>query len=42
MAFVQLPGKAAARREIESELQKFESGSDFEGPCKLIVIAGSA
>lgn len=35
-------GKAATWREIESELQKFESGSSFEGPCELIVIAGSA
>jgi hypothetical protein len=35
-------GKEAAWREIESELRKFESASGFEGPCELIVIAGSA
>jgi SAM-dependent methyltransferase len=35
-------GKEAAWSEIESELRKFESTSGFEGPCELIVIAGSA
>ena len=35
-------GKEAAWREIESELRKFETSSGFEGPCELIVIAGSA
>jgi SAM-dependent methyltransferase len=35
-------GKDAAWTEIESELGKFETGSGFEGPCELIVIAGSA
>lgn len=35
-------GKDAAWREIESELRKFETTSGFEGPCELIVIAGSA
>lgn len=35
-------GKAAAWREIECELRKFESASGFEGPCELIVIVGSA
>ena len=34
--------KEAAWREIESELRKFETSSGFEGPCELIVIAGSA
>ena len=35
-------GKAAAWREIDCELRKFESASGFEGPCELIVIVGSA
>jgi SAM-dependent methyltransferase len=35
-------GKEAAWREIENELRKFENPSGFEGPCELIVIAGSA
>jgi len=35
-------GKEAAWHEIESELRQFESASGFEGPCELIVIAGSA
>jgi SAM-dependent methyltransferase len=35
-------GKDAARAEIETELRKFETPYDFEGPCELIVIAGSA
>lgn len=35
-------GKDAAWTEIESELRKFETTSGFEGPCELIVIAGSA
>jgi ubiquinone/menaquinone biosynthesis C-methylase UbiE len=35
-------GKEAAWHEIEGELRQFESGSGFEGPCELIVIAGSA
>jgi ubiquinone/menaquinone biosynthesis C-methylase UbiE len=35
-------GKEAAWREIESELRKFETASGFEGPCELIIIAGSA
>jgi SAM-dependent methyltransferase len=35
-------GKEAAWREIENELRKFETPSGFEGPCELIVIAGSA
>jgi SAM-dependent methyltransferase len=35
-------GKDAAWTEIESELRKFETTSGFEGPCELIVVAGSA
>jgi SAM-dependent methyltransferase len=35
-------GKEAAWHEIEGELRQFERGSGFEGPCELIVIAGSA
>jgi SAM-dependent methyltransferase len=35
-------GKEAAWCEIENELRKFETPSGFEGPCELIVIAGSA
>jgi SAM-dependent methyltransferase len=34
--------KEAAWDEIEGELRKFENVSGFEGPCELIVIAGSA
>lgn len=33
--------KDAAWQEIESELAKFESAAGFEGPCELIVAAGS-
>jgi hypothetical protein len=28
--------------EIRSELSQFESGNGFEGPCELIVAAGTA
>jgi len=34
-------GKDGAWQEIEGELGKFETASGFEGPCELIVIAGS-
>jgi len=34
--------KEAAWQEIESELAKFDSAAGFEGPCELIVAAGSA
>jgi len=34
--------KEAAWQEIENELHKFENSSGFEGPCELIVVAGSA
>jgi SAM-dependent methyltransferase len=34
--------KESAWDEIEAELGKFETASGFEGPCELIVIAGSA
>jgi hypothetical protein len=42
LAGLDLPGKEAAWGEIEGELRKFENASGFEGPCELIVIAGSA
>ena len=42
LAGMESTGKEAAWREIEGELRKFESASGFEGPCELIVIAGSA
>ena len=41
LAGLDLGGTNAAWREIEEELRKFESPSGFEGPCELIVIAGS-
>jgi len=34
-------GREDAWREIEHELSQFESGSGFEGPCELIVAAGT-
>jgi hypothetical protein len=34
--------KEAAWGKIESELRKFETASGSEGPCELIMIAGSA
>ena len=41
LAGLDQPAKEAAWQEIENELRKFES-SGFEGPCELIVVAGSA
>ena len=35
-------GKAAAWDEIESALRRFESADGFEGPCELLVVAGTA
>lgn len=35
-------GKEAAWKEIENELGKFETSSGFNGPCELVVIAGTA
>ena len=42
LAGLDQPAKEAAWQEIENELRKFESSSGFEGPCELIVAAGSA
>ena len=36
------PEREEAWREIEDELSKFESNQGFEGPCELIVSAGTA
>jgi SAM-dependent methyltransferase len=36
------PEREDAWREIEGELSQFESGDGFEGPCELIVAAGTA
>ena len=42
LAALDQAAKNAAWQEIETQLQKFETTSGFEGPCELIVIAGSA
>ena len=34
-------GRKAAWHEIEAELRAFEGASGFEGPCELIVAAGT-
>jgi SAM-dependent methyltransferase len=42
LAGVAEPERDAAWREIEQELSRFESARGFEGPCELIVAAGTA
>lgn len=34
-------GRAAAWDEIESELRRFETTAGFEGPCELVLVAGT-
>ena len=34
-------GRVEAWAEIERELARFEAGGGFEGPCELIVAAGT-
>jgi len=42
LAGVEEPEREAAWREIEQELSQFESARGFEGPCELLVAAGTA
>ena len=34
-------GRAEAWREIETELGRFEGPNGFEGPCELLIAAGT-
>ena len=42
LAGLSQPEREDAWSEIESELSQFESANGFEGPCELIIAAGTA
>jgi hypothetical protein len=41
LAGVSEQGRTEAWREIESELEQFEGPDGFEGPCELLIAAGT-